>query len=191
MEKSNLFQRIVGHFKTVHRHRALVRKYCFQCGLYGQGLTHDLSKYSLSELIPSIRFYQGWQSPYTYEKQLYGYSAGWLHHKGMNKHHWEYWYDTIDGRWQPIAMPDRYIIESMCDRLAACHIYRQENYRPDDALRYFQRSKAAMHPETARILKHLLGMIAEEGEAKTFAIVRQLQKKHLPLKTLLANVDTK
>ena len=40
-----------GHLKTVHHHRALVRKYCFRLGLYWQGLTHDLSKYSLLSLI--------------------------------------------------------------------------------------------------------------------------------------------
>ena len=187
MEKKHLPQRIIGHLKTVYQHRSLVRSYCMQCGLYWQGWTHDLSKYSLCELIPSIRFYQGWRSPYAYEKQLYGYSSGWLHHKGVNKHHWEYWYDTIDGKWQPVAMPDRYVIESMCDRLAACRVYRKADYTPQDALLYFRHTQAPMHAETARILEHLLKMIAEQGEKETFQTIRRLRKKHLPLSTLLSS----
>ena len=62
-------QKIFGHLKTVHHHRKLVRKYCFECGLYYQGLTHDLSKYSPSELFESIKYYQGYRSPYSYEKE--------------------------------------------------------------------------------------------------------------------------
>ena len=88
-------QKTFLHLKTIHEHRSLVRKFCFQCGLYKQGLTHDLSKYSFAELLPSIHYYQGYRSPYTKEKELLGYSLGWLHHKGCNKHHWEYWYDTV------------------------------------------------------------------------------------------------
>lgn len=107
----------------------------------------------------------------------------------MNKHHWEYWYDMIDGRWQPIAMPDRYVIESMCDRLAACRIYRKADYTPDDALQYFQHGNVPMHPQTARILAHLLKMVAERGEAETFQTIRLLRKQKLPLQTLLAKKD--
>ena len=32
---------IKGHFETITRHKLLVMKYCFECGLYQQGLTHD------------------------------------------------------------------------------------------------------------------------------------------------------
>ena len=41
---------IKGHFETITRHKLLVMKYCFECGLYEQGLAHDLSKYSPTEL---------------------------------------------------------------------------------------------------------------------------------------------
>ena len=122
--KYSLLERLTGHLKTVHMHRSLVRKHCFACGLYLQGLTHDLSKYSPGELIPSIRYYQGYRSPYPYEKELKGYSMGWLHHKGRNLHHWEYWYDTFpDKGWVPVKMPDKYLVESICDRIAACKSY--------------------------------------------------------------------
>ena len=43
---------IRGHFDTITHHKLLVMKYCFACGLYRQGLTHDLSKYSPTDARP-------------------------------------------------------------------------------------------------------------------------------------------
>ena len=120
--------RLIRHLETVREHRNLVRRNCFACGLYSQGLKHDLSKYSPSEFLVSVRFFQGYRSPYMKEKELYGFSEGWLHHKGRNPHHWEYWYDMIDGKWQPIRMPYRYIVEMVCDRVAACRVYLKDKY---------------------------------------------------------------
>ena len=133
--KPTFLQKTFHHLKTIGEHRSLVRKFCFQCGLYKQGLTHDLSKYSFAELIPSIRYYQGYRSPYTREKELNGYSLGWLHHKGYNKHHWEYWWDVIDGKWQAIQIPQQYVVESLCDRIAACKVYQKEQYTQASPLR--------------------------------------------------------
>ena len=82
-----------GHLKTVHRHRALVRKYCFRLGLYWQGLTHDLSKYSPTEFWAGVKYFQGDHSPNDAQRKAYGYSASWMHHKGRNRHHFEYWTD--------------------------------------------------------------------------------------------------
>lgn len=39
-------QNIWRHYCTITKHRHLVRRHCFKIGLYWQGLTHDLSKYS-------------------------------------------------------------------------------------------------------------------------------------------------
>lgn len=176
----SFWQRFTGHLKTVHHHRALVRKYCFACGLYWQGLTHDLSKYSPTEFIPSVHYYQGWRSPYPVEKKEKGYSMGWLHHKGRNPHHWEYWYDTIDGVWQPVKMPYRYLIESICDRIAASRTYHKDAYQSSDALNYFlqHHGDQYMHPETAKKMEKILRMVAENGEEDTFWKIRQSLKEH-------------
>ena len=82
-----------AHLKTVHRHRALVRKYCFRLGLYWQGLTHDLSKYSPVEFWAGVKYFQGDHSPNDAQRKAWGYSASWMHHKGRNRHHFEYWTD--------------------------------------------------------------------------------------------------
>ena len=82
-----------AHLRTVMRHRRLVRQYCFKLGLYWQGLTHDLSKFSPTEFCRSIKYYQGYRRPNDAARIQNGVSLSWLHHKGRNRHHVEYWID--------------------------------------------------------------------------------------------------
>ena len=64
MTLKKLLHNFNGHLHTVNSHRRLVRKYCFKLGLYRQGMMHDLSKYSPSEFIPGVKYYQdGHRSP--------------------------------------------------------------------------------------------------------------------------------
>lgn len=79
--------RAIEHFKTITHHRHLVQQYCFRLGLYYQGLTHDLSKYSPSEFWRGVKYYQGYRSPNDAERRENGVSLAWLHHKGRNRHH--------------------------------------------------------------------------------------------------------
>jgi len=109
-------KRLSAHLRTINEHRYQVMKNCFACGLYRQGLTHDLSKYSFSEFHESVKYFQGTRSPYAYEKEHFGFAAGWLHHKGRNKHHWEYWYDIINGKWQPLEMPSCCRMQDLSER---------------------------------------------------------------------------
>ena len=116
---------IKGHFETITRHKLLVMKYCFACGLYEQGLAHDLSKYSPTEFIPGCIYYQGDHSPNEAEREAKGYTSAWLHHKGRNKHHLEYWidYSTTKAGLTGMKIPLRYVCEMVCDRVAASQIY--------------------------------------------------------------------
>lgn len=163
--------RFFKHLHTINTHRRIVRKNCFACGIYYQGITHDLSKYSPTEFWVSVKYFLGYRSPYMKEKALKGYSLGWLHHKGRNKHHWEYWYDMINGEWIPLQVPYRYVVEMVCDRVAACKVYQKEKYTQRSALEYFQtrNDKLYMHPKTAEELRKMLTEIAENGEAAAFA----------------------
>lgn len=138
----NNFQKFFGHLHTVNKHRFMVCKLCFKCGLYRQGLTHDLSKYSPVEFINGVKFYTGKASPHLGERETYGYSKAWLNHKGRNKHHGEYWQDIgSDGFTHPIDMPKKYLIEMVCDRVAASMIYLGENYTDKAPLDYYQNHK--------------------------------------------------
>ena len=167
------------HLSTINRHKLEVGKNCFRCGLYRQGLMHDLSKYSPAEFLMGVKYYQGTRSPNDAEREDKGVTTSWLHHKGRNKHHLEYWVDYSADRsvigMVGMKMPDNYIVEMFCDRVAASKIYQGVNYTDESALKYYYngRSKHMLHPYTAKKLEMLLTMLAEEGEEKTFAYVRR------------------
>lgn len=172
--------KLFGHLKTIFRHRRLVRKFCFKCGLYRQGLTHDLSKFSPTEFIPSVKHFTGTCSPNDLERKEKGYSAAWLHHKGRNRHHWEYWFDMGIG-YQPIEMPLKYVAEMCCDRIAACRVYHGKNYKQGDALEYYLKGEIAaksMHPATAEKLTEWLESVRDNGEEKTFGRIKRELKEY-------------
>ena len=105
-----MIRNFFGHLFTVMTHRKWVRHYCFRLGLFRQGLTHDLSKYSLTEFVPGVRYFQGDRSPTEKERELFGYSRAWLHHKGRNRHHFEYWNDlNAQHIYAPVRMPGRFV----------------------------------------------------------------------------------
>lgn len=163
-----------NHFKTITKHKAAVTKLCFQCGLYKQGLLHDLSKYSWVEFSAGVRYYQGNRSPIDREKEVKGYSMGWLHHKGRNKHHWEYWLDNAHGGIKPLEMPINYLIEMYCDRTAASRIYMKDQYHDGSAYEYFMNGydHVIMHPKTKDLLEHILLYQKKNGTPKTIQYIR-------------------
>lgn len=167
----------VKHFCTITKHKILVMKECFRVGLYRQGILHDLSKYSWTEFRVGCRYYQGNRSPNNAEREARGYSSAWLHHKGRNKHHYEYWLDySMDGsgRMTGMKMPVKYVVEMFLDRIAASKVYKGRDYRDSDPLEYYCSGKAdgLIHPETRDLLEKLLCMLAEEGEEKTYSYIR-------------------
>ena len=168
------------HLKTINHHKKLVRQGCFKVGLYKQGLLHDLSKYSPTEFLVGCKFYQGTRSPNNAEREVKGYSAAWLHHKGRNRHHYEYWLDYSTNPDEGIIgmkMPVKYVVEMFIDRVAASKNYMKDKYTDDAPLEYYEKGAARLgkmiHPETAELLHHLLKMLAEEGEEKTYSYIRK------------------
>ena len=145
-----------------------------------QGLRHDLSKYTPTEFIPGAKYYTGTRSPNEGERELFGYSLAWIHHKGRNKHHFEYWtdYSPVSKVVEPVKMPVRYVAEMFCDRVAAGKIYNGDKYTDDSPIEYFMRAKGrrVIHPETSELLEMLLTMLAEKGEDYTFKYLKELVK---------------
>ena len=165
------------HFITITRHRHTVMRMCFQIGLYKQGLLHDLSKYSWTEFSRGSRYFQGNRSPNNAEREEKGYSSAWLHHKGRNKHHYEYWIDYgLEG--EPMLtgmkMPKKYVVEMLMDRIAASKIYMKDKYTDTSPLEYYLHGIAGdwMHKDTRALLEELLYMLAADGEEKTFDYIR-------------------
>ena len=173
-----------GHLHTINSHRRMVRKHCFRVGLYRQGLMHDLSKYSPAEFIPGIIYYQGDRSPNNAQREKKGYSGAWLHHKGRNKHHYEYWidYDISDskGSIAGMQMPVKYVVEMFCDRVAASKIYNKDKYTDKDPLNYYLRGRShyVIHPQTDKLLHKMLQMLADNGEDYTFEYIKKKVLKY-------------
>lgn len=169
------------HLKTINQHRWLVFQHCVKAGIPLQGLKHDLSKYAPVEFWNGVKYYQGGhRSPNVGERKDKGYSDAWLHHRGRNRHHFEYWFDNSLNAFElvPVEMPLQYVIEMFCDRVAASKVYQGERYTDQVPLKYFglfDYSKL-MHPNTQAILKKLLVMLAEEGEDTTFTFIRKARK---------------
>lgn len=168
----------LSHLRTVQHHRFLVLRHCWRVGLYWQGLTHDLSKFSPVEFSAGAKYYQGNRSPNEIERREKGYSAAWLHHKGRNKHHLEYWidYGTNKTGLTGMKMPLRYVCEMVCDRVAASRIYLGEKYTDASPWQYYERSKDhyLLHPETRALLEKLLMMVRDIGQERTFAYMKFL-----------------
>lgn len=170
-----------GHFMTINKHKQKVTLLCFHCGLYKQGILHDLSKYSPVEFCSGVKYYQGFRSPINKEKEVKGYSLGWLHHKGRNKHHWEYWLDNSSSGVKAIEMPIPYVVEMVCDRIAASKTYKKDQYTNTSALEYFINSydHVLMHANTKALTKHLLAYLSEHGEQETIHYIRtKILKNH-------------
>lgn len=174
----------LSHLATISRHKWLVMQYCFRVGLYWQGLVHDLSKYSPVEFLVGVKYFQGNRSPNEIERLEKGYSSAWLHHKGRNKHHLDYWIDYGLGEEHKMIgmeMPVRYVVEMFCDRVAASKIYRKEEYQDKDPYEYYEKSKDyyLIHPNTKALLENMLWMLKDKGEAETFRYIRQeILKNH-------------
>lgn len=156
-----------------------MRKNCFKVGLIWQGLTHDLSKFSPAEFIPGVKYYQGFRSPQALEREKVGYSTAWLHHKGRNKHHFEYWTDAkAGGGTVYIDMPPKYFAEMICDRIAASKVYKGKEYTDSSALEYFAAGKdgADMNPKTKERLEYYLTLLSEKGEKAMFKELKAFVK---------------
>lgn len=169
----------IKHFITITKHRHRVMLHCFKAGIPLQGLAHDLSKYSLTEFIPGAKYYQGTRSPNEKERLELGYSSAWLHHKGRNRHHYEYWmdYNVETKRMEPVEMPIKYFKEMVCDRIAASKIYQGNNYTNAHPLEYFSRAKSRIiiHPKTAALLEETLIILRDKGEKEAFEFIRKLK----------------
>lgn len=176
---------IIGHFTTITKHKILVAKGCFRLGLYYQGLMHDMSKYSPTEFIPGVLYYQGTASPNNMERRKKGVSNAWLHHKGRNKHHFEYWidYSMIPGQKGLVGMkiPKKYMAEMFVDRVSAGKIYNGKNFTKESPLEYFNQGVGGsiMNDSSSEYLTELLTMYAEKGEDAAFSYLKQDLKEDI------------
>lgn len=156
------------HVIRILVHKFWVAYYCFKLGLYWQGIIHDLSKFSYVEFSRSLKYWHDSMSPLTYETELNGYSETFLHHRGRNPHHYEYWVHSLDEGGIPAKMPKKYALELVCDYLAAGKTYNK-NFTYKSEYNWwikFLSSPRAIHPETKDFITRCLKHLATGGDIK-------------------------
>lgn len=169
------------HFLTITQHKILVMENCFRVGLYRQGLLHDLSKYSPTEFLTGVRYYQGTRSPNAAERDEKGYSSAWLHHKGRNKHHYQYWVDLGTKGVAPV-IPYKYMAEMICDKLSASITYNGKNWTNSSEYEYWQKEKTRVivNPKIENFLEAVFAELKDNGIDKTITKknIKSLYKKY-------------
>ena len=156
------------HLHLINKHKWYVFKLCLKAGIPFRGLVHDLSKYSSTEFFESVKYFNGNHSPIVESKKENGYSKAWLHHKGRNKHHFEYWIDLNAPDKTPI-IPYKYTVEMICDTLAAGIVYKGKNWYPKYQLEYFnnRKDKAYINEKIKKVLEETYKEVALNGINKT------------------------
>jgi hypothetical protein len=169
------------HFCTITRHKRYVMIACFRCGLYKQGLLHDLSKYGATEFWSSARYFQGTGSPIDKEKAECGYSLAWQNHKGKNRHHWHYWTDFTNGRCEVLLMPPRYVIEMVCDWVGAGKAYNRVQWTIDTLKAWYAKNAKDMvlHTSVKNYIDLMMEHVADENDLyKSWLVERRINDNY-------------
>jgi len=176
-----MIKNIIGHTKTIVKHRWIVFKLACKAGIPWRGFVHDLSKFSPTEFWEGVKYFVGTHSPITEAKKYKGYSDAWLHHRGRNKHHLEYWVDYDINTIAPV-IPYKYIVEKVCDDLSAGIVYNGKNWTPDVEYNYYmkQREVVLINPKIDNFLTDVYFQVKENGIDKTITKknMKLLYKKH-------------
>lgn len=161
MKVKNIFK----HFKLVCTHKYYVYQNCVKAGLVWRGIKHDMSKFSPTEFFESVKYFDGSRSPIDVCKEANGYSKAWMHHKGRNTHHYEYWQDNFDNGGQSLEMPYEDALELICDYLGAGKAYMKDNFTYDSEYDWWLNKASkplAMHPHTKNFIDTMLSVIKQE-----------------------------
>lgn len=177
-----MLKKIIGHFCTITHHKWIVFKLCIRAGIPWRGFMHDWSKYAPTEFWESVKYYTGKRSPIYYCKEENGYSKAWLHHKGRNKHHYEYWYDYAAPEQTPV-IPYKYTVEMICDTLAAGIVYKGKEWTNLSQKEYWERTKylAKINPKIFDLLTDVYNQVAKKGikEVVNKKTLKNLYKKYV------------
>ena len=178
----NLVKNFFGHLKTISKHKFIVFKLSIKAGIPLRGLVHDLSKFSPEEFFESVKYYTGYKSPIVKCKEKKGYSRAWLHHKGRNKHHFEYWYDFNSPENTPI-IPYKYAAEMVCDTVAAAITYHKKDFKEENVYNYFVKRKDLeyINPKIVIFLKETYKELIKKGINNTIRKnnLKKLYKKYV------------
>lgn len=164
----NILKGIVKHLILVTKHKWLVFKFSIKLGIPIRGFFHDISKFSFTEFFESAKYYNGKQSAIILCRNDKGYSSAWLHHKGRNKHHEQYWVDLY-AKEAAAVIPYKYVLEMICDKLSASMTYNGKNWTTSSEYDYWQieKTKIIVNPKTEHFFTEVFTQIKDNGLEKT------------------------
>ncbi len=165
---TNILLNMLKHITLVTKHRWLVFKFSCKLGIPFRGLMHDLSKFSYDEFWESVKYYNGKVSPISMCKKDKGYSKAWLHHKGRNKHHVQYWVDLGTKGVAPV-IPYKYAAEIICDKLSASKTYNGKNWTTSSEYEYWQKevTRIIINPKMQNFFTEVFIQVKDNGIDKT------------------------
>ena len=177
-----MIRNIFKHLGKIIKHKWWVMYYCFKCGLYFQGITHDMSKFSPTEFFESVKYYNGKYSPIDACKKVNGYSMAWFHHRGRNKHHWEFWIDNFSQGMTACKMPFKYALEMFCDFMGAGRAYYGNDFSVKSEYEWWQKKKreVIMYPKTYTFINMMFECINDYGIDETFKQKKWLYEEIKP-----------
>ncbi len=169
---------MINFFKYLHyinTHRFIVFLLCCKAGIPFQGIKHDLSCYSPTEFFEGLKYYKNNKiSPYKNSQKENGYSLAWLHHKGRNKHHSDYWFDYNAPLKAPI-IPFNYCVEMVCDRIAIAKMNYGKKY--SNMSPYYAWNKTR---DNEMLNRHIQGFMTETFELLgAYGEKKVINKKYL------------
>ena len=148
----NNFTKFFKHLALVNRHKWYVFKAACEGGIPVRGFFHDMSKFSPAEFFSSVKYYTGDKSPIDNEKEAKGYSYAWLHHRGRNPHHWEYWIDNLSSGGEALLIPNKFIKEMICDWIGSGKAYNKKDWARSTPYGFFTKKynngQIKMHEQT-------------------------------------------
>jgi len=175
------YKKLLKHFAIINRHKYYVFLASVEAGIPFRGFMHDWSKFSFSEFFNSAKYYTGDRSPIDNEKDEKGYSYAWLHHRGRNPHHWEYWIDNLSSGGEALKMPIKYVKEMICDWIGAGKAYNKDNWTCDIPFKTFNRlynsGKIKIHLDTYTFLFNVLHDYSS-GRFKLKDIIKKYEKTY-------------
>ena len=152
-----------NYMHKVIKHKCIIFRLCCKARIPIRGITHDMSKFSYTELKEAWIYADGVESLLNNCKKIKGFSEAWLHHKGHNKHHPEYWIDNLNGEPTPQIMDRTSSKELICDWLAAGIAY-DDYWDFDSPLEWYLKKgqNRLIHPNIKKYCYNVLLTIKKE-----------------------------
>ena len=143
------------HLKVVLKHKWFVFKYARKLGIPLLGFFHDTSKFTPTEFLRSVKYFDGRKSPTIVERKAHdNFSYICVRHTGRNKHHWQYWVDYTNDDMIVNRIPYKRNLEYVADILSASRVYNPKDYGLMVAYNYFYNHSKyyLMHPASKEFI---------------------------------------